>query len=249
MGSGDTETRTKGDSSEERFFSNDQVSNLTNGHRVMQMKVLYSVLSSLFLRPSRPLLLGDFYILYRPSPIIWALHLLIIQIPTWAHVPSDTLINSLWVVMAKVALFRGLLFINAVRRVVVKHLMWWWQTLLRYFGSPSFLRIRGMDYSGWDAPLTWILECPRRNYSSDMFSLTQWAWVRILGHDVSSDGSVLGRTRGPVNPLFWAGSHNYHSKIQTNHFRYNFKILWLSYSKNFKQRLLIPKLVNCWFLF
>ena len=171
MGSRDTETRTKGDSTKERSFSNDQVSNLVNGNRFMQIKFLYSVLSSLFLRPSRPLLLGDFYILYRPSPIIWALHLLIIQTLTWAHVLSDTLINSLWVAVAKVALFRGLLFINAARRVIVIHLMWWWQPLLRYFGSPSFLRIRGMDYSGRDAPLIWILQCPRRNSSSDIFSL------------------------------------------------------------------------------
>ena len=120
-------------------------------------------------------LLGDSYILYRPSPIIWALYLLIIQTPTWAPIPSDTLINSLWVAVAKVALFRGLLFINAARRVVVMHLMWWWQPLMRYFRFPSFLHIWRMDYSGWDAPLIRILQCPRRNYSSDMFSLPQWA--------------------------------------------------------------------------
>ena len=152
MGSGDTETRTKGGNSEKRSFSDDMVSNLINGHRLMQIKSLpCSLLSfSLF---SRPPLLGDFYILYRPSSIIWALHLLIIQTPTWAPVPSDTLISSLWVAVAKVALFRGLLLINAARRVVVIHLMWWWQPLLRYFRSPYFLRIRGMGYSGWDAPL------------------------------------------------------------------------------------------------
>ena len=124
---------------------------------------------------SHPPLLGDFYILYRPFPIIWVLHLLIIQAPTWAPVPSNTLINSLWVAVAKVALFRGLLFINAARRVVVMHLMWWWQPLLRYFGFPSVLRIWKVDYSGLDAPLIWILQCPRRNYSSDMFFLPQWA--------------------------------------------------------------------------
>ena len=174
MGSGDTETRKKRDSSEERSYSNDKVSNLINGHKFMQIRFLYSVLSSLFLRFSSSSL-GDFYILYRSSPIIWALHLLIIQTSTWAHVPSDTLINLLWVAVAKVALFRGLLFINAARRVVVMHLMWWWQPLLRYFGFPSFLRIQGMDYNGWDAPLIWILQCLRRNSSSNMFSLPQWA--------------------------------------------------------------------------
>ena len=136
----------------------------------------FSILfSPLFFSVSCPPLLRDFYILYWLSPIIWALHLLIIQNSTWAHVPSDTLINSLWVAVAKVALFRGLLFINVARRVIVIHLMWWWQPLLRYFGSPSFLRIRGMDYSGWDAPLIWILQCPRRNSSSKIFSFPQWA--------------------------------------------------------------------------
>ena len=69
------------DGREERSLSNDKVSNLINGHRFMQIKFLYRVLSSLFLH-FRPPLLGDFYILYRPSPIIWVLHLLIIQTPT-----------------------------------------------------------------------------------------------------------------------------------------------------------------------
>ena len=148
-----------------------------------------SLLFSFF--PPSPLLRT--YILYRPSFIIWALHLLIIQTPTWALVPSDTLISSLWVAVTKVALFRGILFINAVRRVAVVHLMWWWQPLLGYFGSPFFLRAWREDYSSWDAPLTWILERPRKNYSSDVFSLLQWAWARILGRDVSSDRMVLER--------------------------------------------------------
>ena len=114
-----------------------------------------SLQNSLFF--SRLPLLGDFYILYRPFPIIWALHLLIIQTPTWASIPSDTPLNSLWVVVAKVTLFRGLLLINVARRVVVMHLMWWWQPLLRYFEFPSFLRIWKMDYRGLDVPLPRIL--------------------------------------------------------------------------------------------
>ena len=146
MGSRDIETRTKWGNSEKRSFSYDMVSNLINGHRLMQIKSLpCSLLSfSLF---SRPPLLGDFYILYRPPFIIWALHLLIIQTPTWAPVPSDILISSSWVAVTKIALFRGLLFINAARKVVVVHLMWWWQLLLRYFGSPFFLRAWREDYS------------------------------------------------------------------------------------------------------
>ena len=170
MGSGDMDTRTKRGSSEERSFLDDQVSNLINGHRFMQNKIslqCFLLPFSLF----HSLLLGDLYILYRPSPIIRGLHLLIIQTPTWVPVPSDTLISSLWVAVANVALFRGLLFINTARRVVVVHLMWWRQFLQRYFGFPFFLCTWRKDYSSWDAPLTRILECPRRNYSSDMFSL------------------------------------------------------------------------------
>ena len=126
----------------------------------------------------RPLSWGTFTY-YIGSHIIWALHLLIIQTPTWAPVPSDTPLNSLWVAVAKIELFRGLLLINAARRVIVMHLMWWWQLLLRYFGFPSFLHIGKIDYSGWDVLLLWNLQYPRRNYSSDMFSLPQWAWIRI----------------------------------------------------------------------
>lgn len=131
---------------------------------------LLSLFSPLFFRPP---LLRDSYILYRPLFIIWALHLLIIQTPTWALVPSDALTSSLWVTVTKVTLFRGLLFINAARRVVVMHLMWWWQPLLGYFEPSFFLRVWSEGYSNWDASLTWTLECPRRNYSSDVFSSPQ----------------------------------------------------------------------------
>ena len=30
-----------------------------------------------------------------------------------------------------------------------------------------------------------------------------------LGHDVSSDGLVLGRAQGPANLLFWTGPHRH----------------------------------------
>ena len=175
----------------------------------MRTMNLCSSVHSLPLFFLHPLLLRDSYILYRPSFIIWALHLLIIQILTWAPVPSDALTSSLWVAVTKVALFRSLLFINAARRVVVVHLMWWWQPLLGYFGSPFFLRVWSEGYSDWDASLTWTLEFPRRKYSSDVFSSLQWAWARILGHDVSSDRMVLGWAQGPANLLFWAGPHSY----------------------------------------
>ena len=73
------------------------------------------------------------------------------------------------------------------------HLMWWWQPLLRYFEFPSFLRIWKMDYSGLDVPLLQILHYLRRNYSSDMFSLPQWAGIRIVRATLAPwTGRVLG---------------------------------------------------------
>ena len=36
----------------------------------------------------------------------------------------------------------------------------------------------------------------------------------FLGHDVCSDGLVLGRAQGPANLLFWAGPHNSPSKLR-----------------------------------
>ena len=89
------------------------------------------------------------------------------------------------------------------------HLMWWWQPLLRYFGFSFFLRAWKGDYSSWDASLIRILEHPRRNDSWDVFSLPLWAWIGILGHDVSSDRRVLGWAQGPASLLFWVGPHNY----------------------------------------
>ena len=166
---------------------------------------------SLFSPPLSPSpFLGDSYIWYRPSFIIWALHLLIIQTPTWAPVPLVALTSSLWVAVTKVTLFRGLFFINAAKRVVLVHLMWWWQPLLGYFEPSFFLCIWSEGYSNWDASLIWTLECPRRNYSSDVFSSPKLAWAGIMGRDDSSDRIVLGRAQGPANLLFWAGPHNYY---------------------------------------
>jgi len=63
--------------------------------------------------------------LYSSLRTILILHLLIIWALIWVHVPSGTLFGFLWVVIAKTALFRGLLHINAARRVAVVHLMQW----------------------------------------------------------------------------------------------------------------------------
>ena len=57
--------------------------------------------------------------------MILAIHLLIAQATTWVLVPSDTLSGLLWVEVAKAALFKGLLYINAAKELAAEHLIWW----------------------------------------------------------------------------------------------------------------------------
>ena len=64
-------------------------------------------------------------ILILHSSVIWAI--------TWVLVPLDTFSGFLWVVVAKAALFRGLLHINAARKLAAGHSMRWQQLFLRYF--------------------------------------------------------------------------------------------------------------------
>ena len=81
----------------------------------------YSILS-LFFRSSPH---GGSLILYSSFWAILTLHLLIIWALTWVPVPSNTLFGFLWVMVVKAALFRGLLNINVVRKIVTMHLMRW----------------------------------------------------------------------------------------------------------------------------
>ena len=89
----------------------------------------YSVLYLFF----RSLLHEESFTLYILLWTIFTLHLLIIQTLTWVPVPSNILFDFLWGVVVKVALFRGLLHINAARKVTAVHLMQGWQLFLRYF--------------------------------------------------------------------------------------------------------------------
>ena len=82
----------------------------------------YSVPSRVF---TVPLVRGRSLTLCNSSWIILILHLLIIYAITWVLVPSDTFFSFLWVAIAKTVLFRGLLHINAIRKVAAMHLMWW----------------------------------------------------------------------------------------------------------------------------
>ena len=47
-------------------------------------------------------------------------------------VPSDTPSGLLWVEVATTALFKGLLHVNAARKLTAEHLMRWQQPFLRY---------------------------------------------------------------------------------------------------------------------
>ena len=87
----------------------------------------------LFLSPFSPLFRGESPTLYSPFWIIFTLHLLIIWTFTWVLVPSATFPTSLWVALAKEALYRRLLHINVASKVAVVHLMRWCQSSLRYF--------------------------------------------------------------------------------------------------------------------
>ena len=96
----------------------------------------YSVLFFLF----QSSLHEESFTLYILLWIIFIFHLLIIRTFTWVTVPSDIIFGFLWVVVAKVVLFRGLLHINAAKKVATIHLMRWWQLSLWYFWV-SFLLV------------------------------------------------------------------------------------------------------------
>ena len=83
--------------------------------------------------PQSPIHEGSL-ILYSPFWTILILYLLVIWATTWVSIPSDTLSGLLWVMVANATPFRGLLHINATRKLAVGHLMQWQQQLfLRYF--------------------------------------------------------------------------------------------------------------------
>ena len=71
----------------------------------------------------RSFLHDESFTLYILIWIIFTLHLLIIRTLTWVLVLLDTLSGFLWVVVAEVVLFRGLLHINAARKVAAVNLM------------------------------------------------------------------------------------------------------------------------------
>ena len=112
--------------------------------------------------------------------MILILHLLVIWATTWVLVPLNTLFGLLWVVVAKATLFRGLLHINAARKLAAGHSMRWQQLFLRYFLT-SILSV----HSRYTSPSVkfprrslWVIEytfylCfvyPMRHFGLDHFS-------------------------------------------------------------------------------
>ena len=95
--------------------------------RMVQIAILLSL--SLFPSPFHE----ESSTLYSFFWIIFTLHMLIIWTLTWVLVPSTTFLNSLWVALAKVALFRLPFHINVASKVAVVQLIRWCQPSLRYF--------------------------------------------------------------------------------------------------------------------
>ena len=75
--------------------------------------------------------------------------------------------------------------------------------MLGYFESPFFLRVWSEGYNNRDASLTWTLECPRRNYSSDAFSLPSWLRQGSTGRASLRTGSSSDRPK--AQPTCYSG--------------------------------------------
>ena len=98
--------------------------------------------------------------------MILTLHLLIVQATTWVFVPSDTLSGPLWVGVAKTALLRGLLHINAARELAAEHLM----------GGSSFLS----DISQPPSVLLLL-----NTYPQQWNFLERYSWCQIAPSDLN----------------------------------------------------------------
>ena len=129
--------------------------------------------------------------LYNSLYNILILHLLIIRASTWVFVPSDTFSDIQCIVVAKVTLFRGILHINAARKVVTMHLMRWQQLSSRYFWASfllvclwsMFLSLQLLGGSFYLLEYIFELHMPhsRSNSSSDYFSFVPYSWDFKLG--------------------------------------------------------------------
>ena len=99
---------------------------------LFHIQLSISLLSSFFRIFPIPFHKG-FFILYSSLWIILTLHLSFIWDFTWVFVSLDISSSSLWVIITRVSLFRFLLHINAIKKVVIVNLIQWQQLFLGSF--------------------------------------------------------------------------------------------------------------------
>ena len=159
-------------------------------------------LSLFFYRP----LHGGSSTLYKSFLIIWTLHLLIAWIPTWVPIPSDTPFSPLWIAAAKIALIKGLLHINAARKVAAVHLMWWWQLFFKYFEFSSLSLVQEMHFNYLSIHLVCICRVRGGVPPRTFFPLSPIDEICNVDHlsrvSLLRLVSVLGQGPRP-NTLFW----------------------------------------------
>ena len=156
------------------------------------------VIKMLSLTNFRSPLHGGSLTLYSSVWTILALHLLIIWVVTWVLIPSDTPLGLLWVCVAKVTLFRGLLHINAARVLAGVHLMGRQQLFLELLYRHTLVCLpvvlifffRRLHLSVSSSSLTSALasrgqSCSRRGLWAAMIShfLPMWLWALAWASD------------------------------------------------------------------
>ena len=154
--------------------------------------------------------------------MILILHLSIIQAATRVLIPSDTLSGLLWIEVAKTALFRSLLHINAARKLAAGHLMRWQQLFLRYFLAPilpvrfnmhvPLSRVSCRVTLGSRIAIWSVLHSSEENnppwttfpdLSTRMLLIEFWTWYPYCYLLVLGPINVLGQNPRP-NIQFWA---------------------------------------------
>ena len=69
-------------------------------------------------------------VIYPTPPFIFSLHLSVIHVYIWVHVPSTTFSSALWAAVAPITLSRGHIYLYRVYEVNCGHLIWRWQLFL-----------------------------------------------------------------------------------------------------------------------
>ena len=151
-------------------------------------------------------------------------------------VPSDTLSGLLWVVVARAALFRGLLHINATKKLAVGHSIRWQQLFLRYFLA-SILPIHSRCTS-------FSMEFPRRSLLNDRIYV--WSMLCLSEETLLLEppflifplACYLWDSELNTLTIVYSSSNQSKSSAKTQDPIYNFRLLSLQYI------FLIYKLIN-----